>query len=258
VHNASVPNWGFVDGLRVVPDGFRRLMADRRLTRLAVWPWLLTALGTILGVGAAVWGLGPLLAWVWPVPDPWWGQVLWWVVRVLSSALVVWGAGIAFGALGPVVAGPFYDRLVQVIFQDHRREVVDLGIGAALLEVGRGLLLGLTALAFAALTWLPGIGVVAGGLAAMFAAWSAGLGACMPALMARGLRRRERGRFVVRRAWWLIGLGAWITAGMLIPFLGWVVVPAAVIGATARLAGPTFTACSDPPTVRRTNSCPSP
>jgi CysZ protein len=219
------------------------------LVRFWIWPFVITlALFALIGWLSFHYA-GPLLEWIFPVPDPeggWWAAVLAAlhdVIQLLLS-LVLCGAGSALVVvLSMVLAGPFNDMLSEAV------EKIRAGTGAPpfsvrtlLRDLLRDLRLELSKLLLYFLVMIP-LGVfsllVPGIGQALYSAFAFVFTALYFALdfiggpaTRRGVGVRARFAFLRRHLFSALGFGTGVWALLFVPVLNLLFLPAAVTGGT--------------------------
>ncbi|MCO4746356.1 MAG: EI24 domain-containing protein [Proteobacteria bacterium] len=231
----------FAYGLRTPFRGARWLVVHPPLWPWAALPMLLT-IWSVLGAAWLAWvGAEDLLGLWWPRPD---GPefVAWAFVHAMVVVSSFIAAALGLWVLGHLIAGPFYDRLAELV----ERQVLGpsdvvfswrVAVGDALQSFAHSLL-GLAAYVLVlvplfALNLIPAVGSV------LYAV----IGALVTALfLARELfdvplsRRRtsflNKLRYLRAHRWPVLGLGVSTAVLLAIPLVDLLVLPCAVLGAT--------------------------
>lgn len=234
----------FFAGLALPFTAARLILRSRRLLLLSALASAVT-LAALVGLVAALWRYTrPLLAWTWPMPEPWYGQALWYGVLALTFVvLFVVGANTL-----PVLAlAPLQDPLSEATEElcgDFRPAPFSLrttlrqtlvSLGHTLARIG---LLLLGHLGLVALNLVPGAGNAAWTVAATL--WTMGWLAAeyLDAPMARHLYPfRLVHRMVWERLPLCLGFGAAIYILLWIPLLNACFIPVAVVSGTLLFRG---------------------
>jgi len=223
---------GLFAGVGAVFSGAGRLLKDAKLRKLALIPLGITVAAYLLVLGLAAFYTDDLLATVWQKPDNWLVYLWYVVVPVIYLALMAILA-LLFVSIAGVISGPFYEEMVLYVLRDRSVGLAPAGIlkGAAY-EIGRTLFFLIPALVCGALALLPVIGlpfVVAGALIGWLGLASTAIN---PALILTGHGFVDQLRFPPRSLLAMLGAGAVVWASLLVPLLGLLAVPAAVVGLT--------------------------
>jgi len=227
---------GFVRGITAVFEGLGVLARDPAQRRRATIPVLLTLLAYLGALAGVAFGAEPLLELAWPEPAGGWAQVGWAIVRWALALGVFVALCFLFTAVLEIVAGPFFDRMAQVELDRRGLPRGDPGLwDGTVLEALRAIGMALPLLAFAVLALIPALTVVAGALGTAWAWFGLGTGAVNPSLVQTGHRMGERLAFARRHAPWVLGLGGTVGLALLLPVVGWIALPAGVIGAARRI-----------------------
>ena len=234
----------FFAGLALPFTAARIIFRTGRLRRLSALSAAIT-FALLAGLLVALWRYTrPLLAWAWPLPEPWYGQAFWYIALALTfGVLFVIGAN----TLPVLVLAPFQDPLSEATeeqcggFQPPpfswravgHQTLVSLGHTLARLGafyLGHLLLL--------ALNLLPGAGALVWTVAATLwtMAWLAA--EYLDGPMARHLYPfRLVSRTVWRRLPLCLGFGAALHVLLWVPLLNTLFVPVAVVGGTLLFRG---------------------
>lgn len=228
---------GFFTGVGAVLRGARRLLREPGLRRLAVAPLLVTALVYVLGLGTAAFTADDLLATVWAPPPGGWAQAGWVVVAALVFVVLALVMVLVFVALATAIAGPFHERIALRVLDELSIPRCDVGFLHGLaIDLSWAIGFAVPAGALGLIALLPGVGLPFAVLSVTVAALGLAGAAAGPAVSATGGGLRARGALLVSRFRYLAGAAAVLTVSVLVPILGLVVVPAAVIGLTEDLA----------------------
>jgi CysZ protein len=233
--SVQIPNGvsGFFSGAFAVFRGAGKIISDAELRKLAVIPLLITGALYFVLLVLAIFFADDLLGYLWPQPPEGALRYLWYVLLPFVFAAVLAPFLLLFSSVAEAIGGPFYDRMALRVLSEYsiagrepgllRGTVPDFFRSLALAAIG-----GVCAL----LGLIPVVGIafaVAGGVIACIGfAWSA----MNSALMVTGLDLGARVRFVFRSFTAMAGIGAVVMASLLVPFLGLLALPAAVVGAT--------------------------
>lgn len=233
---------GFVAPLR----GIRYLLGHPTLLPLAALPLLanmavLTLMVFILGPHVSTW----VSQWVAGIVAP--GSA-WYYVLVIPLKLLAWFLALATGAVfvnlfGTLIASPFNDMLsakVETIegrlpddqVRSWSQAVARIGL-VMLDEAKKWAVYVLVMLCLVPLMLVPVAGHLAFSfLGALVTFWFLGFEYLDYCFSRRATRFTERRQFCWANKGAIVGLGAAITCGTMIPFAGFVVMPLAVVGAT--------------------------
>ncbi|MCK6546118.1 EI24 domain-containing protein [Myxococcota bacterium] len=223
---------GLVAGALAVLFGVRRLAAEPAMRRLALVPVALTAVLYAVLVTVIAFFADDVLAWAWAQPE---SGVLRWVWYVLVPfvflALLV-PLVLMFMTIAEAVGGPFYDRMAIRVLEGHGMRATDPGlIRGTVPDLLRSSGFALVGLTFAALSLVPVVGVAFGAIATLVAWLGFASAAINPALQVSGLGLGARVRYTFSAFATMAGMGAVIGVSLMVPLLGLVSLPAAVIGA---------------------------
>ena len=217
--------------------GFR-LVLRPRLRRFVVIPLLVNI---VLFIGGGILLVGwidqlsvALVEWL---PDwlDWLSYLLWPIFLVIFLGLVLFG----FSALANLVGAPFNgvlsERCATLLggtpFTANRplwAEVV-VALQGELHKLGYYLL---RALPLAVLSLIPGVGLLASMLLLLLTVWMLGLGYLDYPLGNAGFAFKQQRKILARRRMLVLGFGATVFVLTLIPGVNFLVMPAAVCGAT--------------------------
>jgi uncharacterized protein involved in cysteine biosynthesis len=212
--------------------GLIRILRDRDIRRLALVPLVLTSiLYSVLAV-LIVYHAREWLAFIWPRPIA--GILLWvWYVLLPLFVLALFIAlGLVFSTVVEIIGGPFFDRMAIRILKAHGLDAEDPGfVRGGLPDLLRSLLFLTVTLVCWLIGLLPGLGLPFSLAAMVISSLGLASSAINPALMVSGVPLGERIRFVFRSFLAMAGMGAVLGASMIVPFLGLVSIPCAVVGA---------------------------
>lgn len=220
------------------------MLAEASL-RSVLWRIVLLLFVLMLGVGFGVYGLAEYLAGLWlPSGDAWYWQMLSWLVWLLALLLALFCGVISFTVLGAAAVAPWLDMLAA------RTEA--LRLGSELDEAGRGWVMAMLQSLGNAVR--PLLGLILPGIVALAVSWVPVVGQVAAMLIwgyasihflnyelldVPASRRgwdfaRRKSDIKERRLFWL-GFGGLAMAGMLVPVLNLLVLPAAVVALSAKL-----------------------
>lgn len=218
-------------GLRDVARGLRLVLTVPRLRTLALVPCLLTGLVFSMGLVAAFFGSAALSDWLLE-GNGWLWEGVRWLFRAVSFVGLAWGLFLTLGFIIEVVGGPFLELIVR---ERSDAELPSVSfMDGTVFEAGRSLGMGLLVLGIGVASFLPGVGPFAAATSALLAWWSLGFACVSPVLQAHGRTFSERGRFARTNAAYLAAMGMVVAFGLVVPVLGWVLIPAAVAGCADR------------------------
>lgn len=232
---------GLGRGASDVGRGFRFVGAHPGL-----WGWLIApALVSLLVIGAIAWGAvalaSPLLGWAtgW-LPDAIAGFGRGLLGFLLGLGLVALGL-LVFVSIVGLVAGPFNELLSEAVEDrllgvDRRFGLGEFLRGAALgiaHAVRRLFTAGFAAGAVFGMALVPGVGTLAAIALGFYVAARAAAYDCYDAVLARRmLSYEEKGEYLARHRRRSVGLGAAVTAMLLVPGLNLVALGIGAVGAT--------------------------
>lgn len=223
---------GFFRGALSVPRGLLIISRAPDLRRLALLPILITAVLWLVTVTATAANAQRLLGLVWARPDGGAALVFWYALLPVLFVLAVVGLALLAVTCAGLVAGPFYDRMAASVLRKRGLRVHDSSfVDGALWELARAMVFVIPAVTCAAIGLIPGVGVPFVGLAAGLSWLGLGSTALSPTLLAAGLPFGARLRALVAAAPILAGAGAVIALSLLVPLLGLLSLPCAVVGA---------------------------
>ena len=212
-----------------------RLLTEPGLRRYVVAPLLINAVLFALGIWLAVLGIDRLLADLLPAWLDWLDWLLW-PLLVLVFAVVVF---FTFSIVANLVAAPFNGFLSAAI--ERMRTGVDPVAGMSLKqEVAQTLSSEAAKLWYTVvragplllLTLVPGLNVLGTPLWLLFSAWMQSLQHVDYPMGNHGIGFTRQRRMHAEVRWLSLGFGGAVTLAMLVPVLNFLVMPAAVAGAT--------------------------
>ncbi len=212
-----------------------RLLATPGIRRYVVAPLLINtglfALGIYLAATTITGFLDGLL------PD-WlqWLEWLLWPLLVLVFLLVVF---FSFSVLANIIAAPFNSFLAAAVerHQTGRAPQTDVSLGEEIVRTLKSEMskLGYTLLRAGPLLLLmliPGLNVIVTPVWLLFSAWMQSLQNLDYPMGNHGIDFAQQRRLHTERRWLSLGFGGAVTAATLVPVLNFLVMPAAVAGAT--------------------------
>lgn len=227
----------FTGGIGAVVRGAVRLGREPELRRLAVAPVLLTLAITTLGLVGAALTVDDAVAALWAPPAGRVAHAAWAAVVVLVFVALAVLLVLLFVGLATAVAGPFHERLALRVLSRLGVERRDVGFVHGLaVDLAWALTFTAPAGTLGMIALVPGIGLpfaVASVTIASLGLASAALG---PAVGALGGGYRRRWAMVWRHLAFVAGAAVVVGLAVIVPVLGLLVVPAAVVGLTERLA----------------------
>lgn len=242
---------GFVAGAAAVLKGARRVLTDPEMRAASLVPWLLTGLIYVLALAGLSFGSGPLLEGLWAQPEAIGWLILWWLVRMVVVLVLFAVLLVLFSVVAEAVAGPFLERMMIKELARWGVEVTPSSFWqGTVLELFRALGLAILALVLLAASWVPTVGPAFTVLGTVCAWYAFGSGAWSAVLVLEGRSFRDRMGWIWEHRMVVLGLGAVSSLAMMVPLLGWLVLPASHVGATemfARLAGERESAVAGPP-----------
>lgn len=223
---------GFFGGAQAVFVGLGRLIRQKDLRKLAVTPLLITVVTYLVVVVCAAFFTDDLLDAVWQKPTDWLVYIWYAVVPIIFIAVLA-ALVLLFVSIAGVISGPFYEAMVTRILKEHSISVKDAGlVKGAVYEISRSMVFLVPTLVCAVIGLIPVVGipfVIVGttigwlGLASM---------AVNPALVATGNGMGDQISFVFKSVMPMIGVGMILGLSLLVPVLGLLSIPSAVIGVT--------------------------
>lgn len=223
---------GLVAGALAVLFGLRRLTADPAMRRLALIPIALTTLLYAGLVAAIAVFADDVLAWVWAQPESGILHWVWYVLVPFVFLVLLVPFVLMFMTIAEAVGGPFYDQMAIRVLESHGLRAEDPGlIRGTIPDLARSTGFALTGLAFAALALVPVVGIAFGAIATLVAWLGLASAAINPALQVSGLGLGARVRYTFSSFATMAGMGAVIGVSLMVPLLGLLSLPSAVIGA---------------------------
>ena len=224
---------GFISGAVSVLWGLRRISSDRDLRRLTVLPMLLTSVFYAALLFSAVAFADDVLGWIWARPDSGILSWLWYVLVPFVVLALLVPFALLFSTVAEAIGGPFYDRLAIRTLREHHISTKEPGLlRGTVPDIVRSMTFALAGAACALLALIPVVGIPFTALGALIACIGFASSAINSALMVSGLGLRERLSFVFRSFSTMAGIGAVISVSLLVPFLGLLSLPSAVVGAS--------------------------
>lgn len=230
---------GFFGGLAAIVRGFGTVIGTPRLWPYAAIPVLITAL-FYAGLALGAWAWSQSLAE--SLSSGNWGLfgflkgIVTFLAPILGVLLVFGIAFFTFTAVGTAIACPFLDFLTAKV--EARRlpaakgvdETLWRGTVRSIVDALRLLAVQLMVLVLALpLNLIPGVGTI---LWLLIGAWLAAFDFFDFPLVRHGYAWRERWEFLRRHYGACLGFGLGVFMSLTIPFLGLLVLPVAVAGAT--------------------------
>jgi len=226
----------FLAGISYMFRGLSLVFGNRRIFLLAIGPFLVT-LVMYVGVAVAAILLADDLADLIIGPGAWWRTLIRWTLMVSLPIITLVLLVFTYSLLSLLIGAPFFEFLSAAVEERVTGEVKEepFGFRAFLVDMGRALadsvkfvLIEFLILALG-LVFVPVSTVMCVLLSAVLMALEV-----MDAPMGR--RRmvfRERVRYARRNFWVLLGFGLAVLGGLVIPFVGILLLPAGVAGGTA-------------------------
>ncbi|MFP4696259.1 sulfate transporter CysZ [Thiohalospira sp.] len=222
--------------------GFR-LMVQPGVRKWMVIPLLLNILVFAGGIAAGAAGFAELVAWVQEATPGWLDWLAWllWPLFVVAALLVVF---YAFTLVAALVAAPFVGPLAAAVEVHLTGRAPEDGEGSAL-AIARGALadigaevrklgyFAVRAIPLLVLFVIPVLNVLAPVAWFLFGAWGLAQEYLDAPLGNRGLRFPEQRPVLGRRRWTVLGFGTAAAVATAIPLVNFLVLPAAVAGATS-------------------------
>lgn len=224
---------GFFSGAFAVFRGAGKIFADAELRKLTIVPLLITGALYFVLLILAVFFADDVLARLWPQPPEGALRYLWYVLLPFVFVAMLAPFALLFSSIAEAIGGPFYDRMALRVLSEYSISGREPGlIRGTVPDFFRSLTLAAIGGACALLALIPVVGiafaVIGGVLTCIGFAWSA----VNSALMVTGLGLRARIAFVAGSFMAMAGIGAVVMASLLVPFLGLLALPSAVVGAT--------------------------
>jgi CysZ protein len=225
---------GFLAGAACAAAGLK-LLAAPRVRPFVIVPLLANVL--LFGLAVAV-GAHHLDAVMERWLPGWLEWLLWPVFALLACAVLFFG----FTLIANLIAAPFNGALAEAA-EAHLRGSASGGsfawrdlpaetITALVSELRKLAYLGLRAVPLAILSFVPGVNLIAPLLWLLFGAWALVIEYADFPMGNHGLYFPEQRRLLASRRRLSLGFGTAVMLMTLIPFLNFIVVPAAVCGAT--------------------------
>ena len=222
--------------------GFR-LMVQPGVRKWMVIPLLLNILVFAGGIAAGAAGFAELVAWVQTATPGWLDWLAWllWPLFVVAALLVVF---YAFTLVAALVAAPFVGPLAAAVEhhltgttpEDGEGGITALATGAVAdvgAEVRKLGYFAVRAVPLLLLFVIPVVNVLAPVAWFLFGAWTLSQEYLDAPLGNRGLRFPDQRPVLGQRRWTVLGFGAAAAVATAIPVLNFLVLPAAVAGATS-------------------------
>lgn len=224
---------GFFAGAFSVLRGAGQILGDSELRRLAAVPLFLTAILYLVLITLALFFADDLLARIWPQPEDGFLHYLWYVLLPFVFVAMLAPFALLFSTIAEAIGGSFYDKMAVKVLARHAIYAREPGlVEGTLPDIARSLALTFAGAACTLLAFIPAIGVVFGALGLLIAWLGFASAAINSALMATGLGLRARISFIFSSFFAMAGIGAVVSAALLVPFAGLVALPAAVVGST--------------------------
>ncbi|MBK8014544.1 MAG: EI24 domain-containing protein [Deltaproteobacteria bacterium] len=220
---------GFILGARTVFVGLSRLRADPVLRRLALVPLLITVALYAVTVAALPFVISGLIDWIWVRPTEGLLVYLWYFAAVLVGLVGFAALALLFTTIVELVGGTFYDRMAVRVLENYGLSTREPGwFVGTIPDLFRGLFfLGVLGV-LTVLGWVfPPLFVL--GVVVNWLAFSA---SCVnAALLVTEHGLRDRLKYLLRSFGTMLGVGAVVQLSLLVPLLGLISIPAAVVGA---------------------------
>jgi CysZ protein len=219
-----------------------RLIFRSGLRRYVVMP---LAINVLLFAGLTWFGAGQFedfLNWLMPELPEWlqWSYWLLWILFAVSALLILF---FAFSLLANLIAAPFNGLLAEAVeFHLTGQRPADGGgwqkmlkelVPTLLDELRKLLYFAAWSLPFLVLFVIPVVNIIAPFAWLTFSAWMLALEYADYPMGNHGLRAAEQKRRLGQQRLLSLGFGSAVTVATMTPFLNFVVMPAAVAGATA-------------------------
>ncbi|MEM7408433.1 MAG: sulfate transporter CysZ [Pseudomonadota bacterium] len=215
------------------------LIARPRVRRFVVVP---LAINIILFSTLIWWGAGSFSDWMDHLLPPGWEllRVLLWPLFALAILLVGF---YTFTLIGNFIAAPFNGMLAEAVERELTGRSLDGpgGLKGIAKEVAGSLGSELHKLGYvlkfmlplALLFLVPGLNIIASVLWIGFSAWMLAISYADFPMANHGIRFRDQRARLADRRFLTLGFGGVVMAGTMIPFVNFLMIPAAVAGATA-------------------------
>lgn len=224
---------GLVVGAYAVIWGAGQILSTPKLRKLTFVPFVLSFVFYLLSFGGIFTFGDDLVGWLWtPDSEVWWQVGLWWVAVVLLIALSLLVMVLLFATVVELVGGPFFDKMAMLVLERHGVPTREPGfIEGTFPDLVRSLAFVCVAIPFLLLGLIPGIGAVFAAIGTGIAWLGLASGAVNPSLVVTEHTVWARLRWVRRYLFTGLGLGAVISTALLVPIVGLVALPAAIVGA---------------------------
>ena len=224
---------GIFQGVGAVIGGLFELIRNKRLRSLALIPLIITAVAYVLIVIATI-VLAPEVAELaWKQPE---SGVLHWVWYLLVPIIFVAILAVLvllFVSIASAVSGPFYEKMVFAILEEHAIAASEVGvIAGAVSEIGRTMVFLVPALACSLIGLVAWIGAPFAAVGTWFGWLGLASMALAPALAVTGFALKDQLKYVKSSVMVLTGVGVVVGLSLFVPVLGLVSIPAAVVGTT--------------------------
>jgi CysZ protein len=224
---------GFFSGALSVVRGAGKIFADGGLRKLATIPLLLTAVLYVALIVASFFFADDVLEKIWTRPEEGFLKLLWYVLLPIVFVGLLAPFALLFSTVAEAVGGPFYDRMAVRVLADHSIDGKEPGLWRGTIpDVIRSLALTAAGAACSLLAFIPGIGIGFALLGTVIACLGFASSALNSSLMVTGVGVRGRIAFMARSFAAMFGIGAVVAGSLLVPFLGLLAIPSAVVGAT--------------------------
>jgi CysZ protein len=224
---------GFVAGGLSVFRGARRIFSDGDLRRLAAIPLVIAALLYFVLASTIIYFSADVLDFVWKKPDGGLGLAIWWILIPVVIVSMVIAMGLLFSTIVQTIGGPFFDRMAIRVLSLHGVRAKDAGfLRGTLADTLRSLAFLVVATSLWLLGLLPVIGLPFAILGMIISNLGLASSAINPALTATGVGVRARMRYVRHSFMALAGMGTVIGLSLMVPLVGLVSIPCAVVGAS--------------------------
>lgn len=228
---------GVFVGAGAVVWGLIRILQDVQLRRLAVIPLVLTGVLYVAVTVALMLYAPDLAAWIWDsqawTREHWWQAGVYWLIVLIAVGAVFVVLLLLFTTVVEIIGGPFFDKMAVRILDGHHIESHEPGfIEGTIPDVIRSLLFVIPAGVCALLGFVPLVGIAFWGAGSIIAWLGLASAAFNPALLVTGYKLGGRVRFVFAHFFVSLGLGAVVGLSFLVPLLGLVSIPSALVGAS--------------------------
>jgi len=224
---------GFFSGVWAVPWGLGRILRDAKLKQLLVVPLLLTSVVYVIGAYLLIRYAPGVMDWLWHRPDGGWLEALWILALIALYVLATVIAFLLFATVAEAVGGPFYDKMVKHVLASHGIASTEPSFWAGTIpDLVRSLVFLAFVLGCALLGLIPVIGVVFVVIGSILGWLGLAASATNSVLAMTGHSGGRRLGYLFSHFFPMLGLGAVMGLGMLVPGLAVVVIPAGLVGAT--------------------------